>query len=48
MRYFAKEVNGKGYIFDKKFSEKVPCAVEKDYKFAVMQCKKFNKEEIEQ
>lgn len=44
-RYSAKLVNGKGYIFDKKFSEKVPIAVETTMEFAEKQVEKFNKEE---
>lgn len=43
-RYYAKEVKGKGYIFDRAFSEKVPIAVEKSITFAQSQVNKFNKE----
>ena len=27
-RYFAREENGKGYLYDSRFSERVPIAVE--------------------
>lgn len=44
-RYFATNENGKGYIYDILFSIRVPAAVEKNYKEAVNQVKKFNKED---
>ena len=48
-RYFAKEVNGKGYLYDRKFANaRVPIAVETTYKFACKQAEKFNKEEEEE
>lgn len=48
-RYFAKEVNGKGYLYDRKFaSGRVPIATETTYEFACQQAEKFNKEEDEE
>lgn len=47
-RYFAKEVNGKGYLFDRQFSENCPIAVEKTVEFAKKQAEKFNREEGEE
>ncbi|WP_300924580.1 hypothetical protein [uncultured Clostridium sp.] len=43
-RFFAKEVNGKGYIFDKEFSLIVPSNVEKTIDFAKKQVIKLNKQ----
>lgn len=48
-RYFAKEVNGKGYLYDRKFGNaRVPIAVETTYDFACKQAQKFNEEEKEE
>ncbi len=48
-RYFAKEVNGKGYLCDRKFGNaRVPIAVETTYDFACKQAQKFNEEEKEE
>ena len=44
-RYYAKEVNGKGYLFDREFSTKVPCATETTFAVAQKQADKFNAEE---
>lgn len=44
-RYFAKEVNGKGYVYDRKFSSKVPSNVDKDIATAKASVKRWNKEE---
>ena len=44
-RYFAKEVNGKGYVYDRKFSTKVPSNVDKDIATARASVKRWNKEE---
>ena len=44
-RYFAKEVNGKGYVYDRKFSSKVPSNVDKDIATARASVKRWNKEE---
>ena len=43
-RYKAKQVNGKGYIFDSNFSANVPIAVEKTYATAAKLVDKYNKE----
>ena len=45
-RYTAREVNGKGYIYDKKFSNKVPSNVDKDIETARKSVDRWNKEEI--
>jgi hypothetical protein len=42
MRYVAKEVNGKGYIFDKQFSMNVPIAVENTIEFATERAEQLN------
>ena len=44
-RYFAKEVDGKGYVYDRKFSSKVPSNVDKDIATARASVKRWNKEE---
>lgn len=44
-RYFAKEVNGKGYLFDKQFSVNVPIAVEANYETAAELAEKYNSDE---
>lgn len=44
-RYYATSVNGKGYIYDRCFSMKVPIAVEKKFSLAKAQVRKFNNEE---
>ena len=44
-RYFAKEVDGKGYVYDRKFSTKVPSNVDKDINIAKASVDKWNKEE---
>lgn len=44
-RYFAKEVDGKGYVYDRKFSTKVPSNVDKDIATARASVKRWNKEE---
>lgn len=41
-RYIAKAENGKGYIYDTEYSDKVPVAVETTYEFAKQQADKFN------
>lgn len=44
-RYWAEDENGKGYIYDKEFSEKCPIAVEETFEKAFNQACKFNEEE---
>lgn len=44
-RYTAKEVNGKGYIYDRNFSNKVPSNVDKDIETARKSVDRWNKEE---
>ena len=44
-RYTAEAVNGKGYIYDSKFSYRVPCAVEKDFSTAARLAARYNAEE---
>lgn len=44
-RYYAKEVNGKGYLFDKKFSANIPITSETSFAFAQRQAERFNAEE---
>lgn len=46
MRYYAEKINGKGYIFDKNFSTKVPIAVEKSIEEAEKRVDFFNREDI--
>ena len=41
-RYYAKEVNGKGYIYDREFSENVPIAVERTIETAEMLVQRYN------
>ena len=43
-RYYAKKVNGKGYVFDGYFSEKVPIAVEKTIEESEKAAQRFNAE----
>lgn len=45
-RYIAREVNGKGYIYDKKFSDKVPSNVDKDIETARKSVDRWNKETV--
>ena len=47
-RYFAKEVDGKGYVYDRKFSTKVPSNVDKDINIAKASVDKWNKEESDE
>lgn len=42
VRYYAKEINGKGYIFDREFSERVPIAVEKTIEEAENAAQRYN------
>ena len=41
-RYFAREENGKGYLYDREFSEKVPIAVDHTYQQAEASAARFN------
>ena len=43
-RYFAREENGKGYLFDREFSEKVPIAVDNTYQQSKASADRFNEE----
>lgn len=44
-RYWAKEVDGMGWLMDRNFSDNCPIAVETTYAFAVSQAEKFNNED---
>lgn len=44
-RYTANEINGKGYIFDKQFSDVCPIAVEKTIEIAEKLVAKYNAED---
>lgn len=43
-RYYAKQVRGLGYIFDREFSNEVPIAVENSIENAQILVDRFNKE----
>ena len=47
-KYYAEEVNGKGYIYNKDFSEKVPAFVESTYEFALEQVDKLNLRDLQE
>lgn len=46
MRYVAKEVNGKGYIYNTEFSMEAPIAVDETIEEAKETAKRWNEEDI--
>lgn len=46
MRYYAKEINGKGYLMDKQFSDNSPIATETTLARAEEQANHFNRLDV--
>ena len=44
-RYYAKSENGKGYLYDREFSDRIPISVETTYGVAYDCAKRFNEQE---